>query len=49
MHKNAGVNSDYVGVETCHSVPPILLDIVLEFYTHLAVIIYGSKSVINLT
>ena len=48
MHENAGIDADYVLVETSHGFPPISLYVVFEFYTHLAVIINGGKSIINL-
>ena len=48
MHKDAGIDSNDILVKADHSVPPILLDIVLKFRTHLAVIINGSETIINL-
>ena len=48
MHKYAGIDAHYILVKARHGVPPILLDIVLEFGAHLSIIVHGGKSVIDL-
>ena len=49
MHEYAGIDTYYILIEAGHSIPPVLLDVVFEFNSHLAVIVNGCKSVINLT
>ena len=49
MHKDAGIDSDYIFVEADHCIPPVLFDIVLKLRTHLAVIVNSAQSVIDFT
>ena len=48
MHEHAGINADHIFVKTGHRLPPIPLDIVLEFHSHLTIVINCSQTVINL-
>ena len=48
MHEHAGINADNIFVKTGHRLPPIPLDIVLEFHSHLAIVINCSQTIINL-
>ena len=49
MHKYAGVDADYILVETRHCVPPILLDVVFELHAHLAIVIDCRQAVVDVT
>ena len=49
MHEYAGVYTHNILVEAGHRIPPVLLDIVFEFNTKLAVIIHCGESVIDFT
>ncbi len=49
MHENGGVYAYYILVQAYHSLPPVVLDIVLQFYTELAVIVDGGESVVDFT
>ena len=48
VHEDARVDTDYVLVEAGHGVPPVLFDVVLEFGTHLAVVVDGCETVVDL-
>ena len=49
MHEDGAVDTHDVLVEQHHGLPPILLDIVLQFNTILTVVIDGAESVVDLT
>ena len=49
MHEDGAVDAHDVLVEQHHGLPPILLDIVLQFNTILTVVIDGAESVVDLT
>src|SRR5699024_1174705 len=42
MHKNSRINSYDVLVQQHHTLPPILLDIILQLHSHLTVIVYSA-------
>ena len=48
LHEDCGVYAHDVLVETRHRIPPVLLDVVLQFDSELAVVVYGRKTVIYL-
>ena len=48
VHENARIDTDYILMKTSHRLPPISLDVILKFHTHLAVIINGCQSIIDL-
>ena len=48
MHEDAGIDTYDVLIEAGHSLPPVFLDIVFELYSHLAVVVNGGETVINL-
>ena len=45
VHEDGGVNAHDIVVKKHHAVPPVLLDIVFQFYTIWSVIIDGCESV----
>ena len=47
MHENAGIDSHYILVEPGHRIPPIGLDVVLEFNTELSIVIDSTQSIID--
>ena len=49
MHKHCRINAHNIFVEQHHRLPPILLDVVFQFYAVLAVIVNGSQAVVNIT
>ena len=49
MHKNSRINTYDVLVQQHHTLPPILLDIILQLHSHLTVIVYSAQSVIDIT
>ena len=48
MHENGGIDAHNVLIEARHGLPPVVLDVVLELDAHLAVIINGGQTVVNL-
>jgi hypothetical protein len=48
MHEDGGIETHDVLVELHHALPPEIADVLLQFHTHLAVIIRGTETVINL-
>ena len=48
VHENGGVDAHDVLVQQHHALPPILLDVVLQFHTVLSVVVNGSQSIIDL-
>ena len=42
MHKDSRVDTHDIVVQQHHTLPPILLDIIFQFYTILSVVVYGS-------
>ena len=46
VHENAGIDAHNVFVEAGHRLPPVLLYVVLEFHSHLTIIVNGCQSVI---
>ena len=48
VHENGRVDAHDVLIEAGHGFPPVGLDVVFELDTHLAVIINGSQTVVNL-
>ena len=48
VHEDTCINTHDILVEHGHSIPPVFLDVVLEFYAVLSVVIHGAKSVVNL-
>ena len=49
MHKNCRINTYNIIMKKHHTLPPILLDIVLQLYTVLTIIINGCQSIIDFT
>ena len=47
MHEDAGVDTHDILVQAGHRFPPVALDVVLQFDTHLAIIVHGGQSVID--
>ena len=48
MHEDSRIYAHDVLVKQYHALPPILLNIVFEFYTILSIVIHCSQSVIDL-
>ena len=48
VHENSGINTDNVLVQQCHTVPPVALDVVFEFYAVLTIVIDGSQTIVYL-
>ena len=48
VHENARVDTHYIFMEPHHGLPPVSLDVVLQLYSHLSVVIHGSEPVIDL-
>ena len=49
VHKDCRVNAYNILVQQYHAVPPVFLNIIFEFNSHLAVVVYSSQSVVNIT
>ena len=49
VHKDCGVDTYDIFVEQHHTLPPILLNIILQFYAVLSVVVNGSKAIVNIT
>ena len=47
MHEYAGVYSHYIFIQPGHGVPPILLDVILQFHAILAIVIDCCQTIIN--
>ena len=47
VHKDSGVDADNVFVQQHHALPPVLFNVVFQFYTHLTVVIHCSQSIID--
>ena len=48
MHKYGRVDPDNVFVQQHHAVPPVFLDIILQFNAHLTVVIHSAQSVVDI-
>jgi len=48
VHEDRGVDADDVLVQFDHRIPPIALDVVLQFHAVLSVIVYGTEPVVYL-
>ena len=49
VHEYSGVDTHNIVVQEGHSVPPVALDIVFEFYAVLAVVVDGRQTVVYFT
>ena len=49
MHENSGIEPHHVVIEQYHGVPPVFLDVVFEFHTHLSIVIDSRQAIVNLT
>ena len=49
MHKNSRIDTHNIFVEQDHRLPPIFLDIILQFHTILTVVIHCSQTIIDVT
>ena len=47
VHEDGRVDAHDVLVQAGHRLPPVILDVVLELDTHLAVIIHGGEAVVD--
>ncbi len=47
MHKDGGIQSHYILVQERHTVPPVFLDIVFQFYAILTVVVHSAQTVVN--
>lgn len=45
VHEDGGINTDDVVVEQHHRVPPVFLDVVLQFYAVWSVIVDGCEAI----
>ena len=48
VHKDSRVDADNIFVQQYHTLPPVLLDVIFQFHTHLTIVIHSSQSIINL-
>ena len=48
VHEDGGVDAHDVLVQQHHALPPVLLDVVLQFHAVLTVVIHSAQSVVNL-
>ena len=48
VHENSGVNAHDILIQAGHGLPPIVFDVVFELDTHLAIVINGCQTVVNL-
>ena len=48
VHEHAGIDTDYVLMKAGHRSPPVILDVVLEFDSVLAVVIDGRETIVDL-
>ena len=49
VHEDGRIDAHDVFVKQHHALPPIFLDVVLEFYTVLSVVIDGCQSIVDVT
>ena len=49
MHEDSSINTHDILVQKHHALPPILLDVVLQLNTVLAVVIHCAQTVVNVT
>ncbi len=49
VHEDSGVDAHDVLVQQHHALPPVLLDVVLQLYAVLSVVIDGGQSVVDIT
>ena len=49
VHEDGGIDAHDVLVQQHHALPPVLLDVVLQFHTVLTIVIHGPESVIDIT
>ena len=47
VHEDSRVDADNIFVQEHHALPPVLLDVVFQFHTHLRIIIYCAEAIIN--
>ena len=47
VHEDGAVDAHDVVVKQHHALPPVLLDIILQFYAILSVIIYSTEAIVN--
>ena len=48
VHENGGVDAHDVVVEVHHRFPPVTLDVILHLDAHLAVVIHGAQTIVDL-
>jgi len=49
VHEDGGVDAHDVLVEQHHALPPVLLDVVLQLYAVLAVVIDSTQAIVDIT
>ena len=49
MHKNSGIDTDYILTQLGHALPPVVLYILFELAAHLTIIVDSLQSIVDLT